>query len=485
MPAEIMIHVLDFLSNRRSKTFSRLDLYRTALLSKKWHKCANAYLWYQVDLSSRKQAESFCRSIQNSLLGMWVRHLSLYNTQALDWTTWSTMMNKCPGLLTLYLERVDVVPFTGEIHCFFPKLRSLVIYECPKMQYLPFEQLVQASPNLKRLSIAGCQLTEQELVQLVRMTPRVTDLSLGSSATAAFFMTGSSGGNEFAKAVVDHCPHITCMDLTGILSMTDDGFTLLMQHFGKQLVKLQVKRAMQVSEHSLLQIGHQCPKLTHLTLANIPHMDDTLLEGILGQLGPQLQFLQLESLFLSSVISIRQCTRLLELRLISLSQWGCFEDILGDPSCLEHLQTLLIYECPDLEITALPVCSHAHETLTVEQTPSVKEIPDSDQMARTPESPLIPPQPFEPFVPRMYVKRVTTCTIASPDLQRLELVGCFMLEEEQVLVLLKHWQKMSKFFYLAASITRDFRREARRVLPNCDMNMYVLSHDTPTMQMEE
>ena len=85
----------------------------------------------------------------------------MYNVQALNFSVWGEMFNYLPGLLTLCLERVDLEPFWGKITCQVPKLRSVVVGQCPLLAIESIAQVIRSSTCLKRLSIFGCSFLEQ------------------------------------------------------------------------------------------------------------------------------------------------------------------------------------------------------------------------------------------------------------------------------------------------------------------------------------
>ena len=324
---------------------------------------------------------------------------------------------------------------------------------------------------------------------MVKYTPMLTDIALGSLKTAALAHTGSAGGDDFASHLTQYCKHITAMDLTGIISMTEHGFTQLIQQYKDQLVKIQVKRAMQISLEAF-QLLAGCKKLLHLTLANVPHLDDTTVMDLLRVLGPQLYYLHLESLSISDeAISFiaQHCTSLVELRLVSMSHWEDASSLVLHSNALVRLQKLCIYDCPDLSMERQIESPLSHPKPDNESaprtehlsTPSIIGIPDMTAMDNTPLTPFIPPTPFSAQSPRMFLRKSAPGTVIAPHLTRLEIVACYQLLPEPLFALLKHWTRLQKVFYVGIDVNRSFCKQMVQCLPACEYKVYNLNMDSP------
>jgi hypothetical protein len=62
--------------------------------------------------------------------------------------------------------------------------------------------------------------------------------------------------------------------------------------------------------------------------------------------------------------------------------------------------------------------------------------------------------------------------VGAPMLERLELVGCYRLEEKTMKKLLGHWKGLKRFIYVGAQASSEFQRELKRKLPDCKITIF-------------
>ncbi|KAL2912400.1 hypothetical protein HK105_208103 [Polyrhizophydium stewartii] len=245
------------------------------------------------------------------------------------------------------------------------KFRELVVDDSPQLPLGPIVQLLERAPKTRRLAISGCNFNEENMCTLVYYCPCLVDISLGSHMSNGQTLSGSAGGDAFANALATTCPELRAADLTGIVSMTDEGFANLIRTRGPQLHALQVRRAMQISVDALRMIATHCAHgaLKRLTLANIPHMTDELLLQILGSpLVESLECLQLEALAVgdATIAQVaRLGVRLRQLRLYDLDQLADLASVVGGGRhTLPKLRQLVVHGSFRLAEETPLVCVH-------------------------------------------------------------------------------------------------------------------------------
>nr|KAJ3420331.1 hypothetical protein HK105_005805 [Polyrhizophydium stewartii] len=363
------------------------------------------------------------------------------------------------------------------------KFRELVVDDSPQLPLGPIVQLLERAPKTRRLAISGCNFNEENMCTLVYYCPCLVDISLGSHMSNGQTLSGSAGGDAFANALATTCPELRAADLTGIVSMTDEGFANLIRTRGPQLHALQVRRAMQISVDALRMIATHCAHgaLKRLTLANIPHMTDELLLQILGSpLVESLECLQLEALAVgdATIAQVaRLGVRLRQLRLYDLDQLADLASVVGGGRhTLPKLRQLVVHGSFRLAEETPLVCVHGTlgaATGSQMASPQVVErliyhISEMDPATALGTPDLVTPQ-----------SAFGGCSIAAPHLGRLEIVGCNALKEETLAKLLRHWVFAKRFVYVGPSVSKEFRQQLAKAMPKCNSSVYVLSPQTP------
>ncbi|KAJ2995574.1 hypothetical protein HDV02_000633 [Globomyces sp. JEL0801] len=377
-----------------------------------------------------------------------------------------------------YLEEIPK-EVSNVIH--FKHLKNLTVSDSPKCPLQPILMICQQSPELNRLAISGCSYTEEDMCQLVSLCPKLTAIKLGSHASAAMSMTGGAGGDVFAQTLAEKCPLITLADLTGIISMTDMGFNYLMEALSNTLEKLYIRRAMQISVDSLLNVTI-LKNLRRLTFANVPHLTDQLVVNVMEHIGSQLHFLQLENIPIEdeSFIAVSTyCTNLTQLRIFECDDWLDIRNILVE-SNMKKLKVLIIHDCKSLEGEV--ECSHSliseSESPELDSFPENPRIRDTSYMSPTLESlPCTPTSatalsPFPSSSPRNH------CEI-SFQLSHLEFIGCDSVSLDTVFNLLNHCRTLKRFIFAGQALNGKIRKHLLDRRPRLKASLYVLTPSTP------
>ncbi|KAH6596415.1 hypothetical protein BASA50_005121 [Batrachochytrium salamandrivorans] len=412
LPNEVLVSVLDYVASRRLGNIRYESIQSCALVDRRWNMCASSFLWRHVFLRSQSCFESFMRTLADTKwtmhrYGRFVRSISLLSVDVHD-SQWQLLIQCCTNLESIFMERVSTLTFEvemqalqaqgkydrssnlGQLPCdnavgvidytsaplklqtveldgciLLQRFYELVVVDSPQLLLGSIVKLLQHSPKTKRLAISGCNFNDDDMCKLVQYCPYLRDISIGSHMSNGQVLSQSIGGDAFADALVTTCPDLYAVDLTGIVSMTDDGFSQFLHHHGAKLQKLQLRLAMQISVDALFLISKYCGYgcLRRLTLANIPHMTDDLLERILQNgVSETLESLQLEALRISDVaIAVvgRQCIGLKHLRLCGLAQLSNLAVILGD-GChsFPKLRQLILHDVSHLTEETPLRCIH-------------------------------------------------------------------------------------------------------------------------------
>ncbi|KAI8918952.1 hypothetical protein BC831DRAFT_481595 [Entophlyctis helioformis] len=550
IPNEVLLIIMSHVANRRQRHWKYSHIRSCTLVDRRWNMCASSFLWSQVDIERDESLKCLVRTLASPLqtlrffYGRFVKRLSLFNVSVLA-KDWSMILNSCANLESLSLEKFFIGRSANGPRLFLPDLddhsasdedsdtdsatnppasapelvrfRELAVADSPSLKLKPIMRLLQRSPRTKRLSISGCNFNEEDMCSLVVLCPHLVDVSLGSHMTNGQMLSGSAGGDAFAAALATTCPDLRAADLTGIVSMTDEGFVHILEKRGARLEKLQIRRAMQISIEALAQIAHYCSAghLRKLTLANIPHLSEDLLMGILqSPLGASLESLQLEALPISdeTLAAVGQlCVRLKVLRLYDLCQVTDLHAIIGGgSSVLPKLRQLVLHDMLAVsEHTNLE--SQTSSSSVNSDSPAVGErlIYDISEMEKSPvvetpdmttpqsamPAPHLPPNSV-PLVSRdgshpdpaasprrfqqpAYRPLLFRCSISSPALERLQVIACPAITEETLNKLLHHWTHVRRFIYVGAGVSRSFRRQLAKTMPRCNSSVYALTPTTP------
>ncbi|EGF78851.1 expressed protein [Batrachochytrium dendrobatidis JAM81] len=545
IPNEVLMLILGHVADRRIKGWSCSYLKACTLVNKKWNMCASAFLWKHVVFYQQQYYDVFqsMLMVKKSMLHQYVRFVRSIRLEDITIQTndWQRLVDACFNLESLFIKRVvSIIPATNlnaphatsnsttcsaytdlkntnvqvlssasipTKSCFsLSRFQELVVSDSPQLRLSLLINLLQVSPKTKRISVSGCSFNEEDMCTMVKLCPNLVDISLGSHMSNGQIFSRSSGGDAFAGALVTTCPNLKAVDLTGIVSMTDQGFTYFLSARGKTLQKLQIRLAMQISVDALSQIGRCCAfgYLKKLTLANIPHMTDELLMSILESLLREtLEFLQLEALNISdsTVAWIGQtCTELKQLRLCGLNQPLDLTVILSGRSLtFPKLRHLIIQDTPNIfEETSL-MCQHQAYTKTTNDLVSIeidelKERLISDISEMDPSPILASPELRTPLAGILNDKptadttqhrrssvpfKTVRCQIGAPYLNRLEIIGCTEISEKTLVTLICHWSQLQRFIYVGNRVSPEFRFRLSHILPKCRSDIYVLSPITP------
>jgi hypothetical protein len=481
LPNEILLAILAKVSQKCNRTGKMSDLLNCTLVDKRYdsidlrfHYFATAFLYCNVYLSTERGILALLSVIRNNDLarGKLVQRLTLYNISFISGTIWSELLCLCPNLGYLCLERCYVEGTPQEPSFELKHLRTLVMSDCATCPVTPVLKLCKKSTRLEKLSIMGCNYNEEDMCEMISNTPWLREIKLGSHAGASLTTSGSAGGDKFARVISEHCPHLVSADLTGIISMTDEGWVPFMNVCGPTLERLCVRRAMQISLEAL-QMVSSCSQLTKLTIANVPHLNDATIIHILDSIGSQLHFLHLESLEITNdtlEAVAKHCTKLLQLRIYSCNQLHSLNPILYSPE-LGFLRYLVLHNCRDLD--AHLECEHKEDrVLDVDSStlPSVAKIKYVSTERFSPPSPCFPTSDFAKG----------SCPI-KVYLKHLEIVDCPFLSEDAIDLLLTHSQRMTRFVYVGESLDSRIRKKLK-LKKQLKYSIYVLTPTTPHFQ---
>jgi hypothetical protein len=276
---------------------------------------------------------------------------------------------------------------------------------------------------------------------------RLKEIKLGSHADASLTAVGSAGGDLFAKTLSEKCQYVNSADLTGMISMTDSGWTHFMRTCGERLQKLVIRRAMQISLE-LFGLVSLCSNLKRLTFANVPHINDDVIIGVVTNIGHQLSFLQLESIPITdrTLTCISQCCfSLVQLRVYQCKRWETFETILY-ASRLEKLRYLVIHGCSELK-AAIQCVDLSEWNLSMDMNSDSPPISDKTYISHS----SIIPHPLTSTLAISSIRREQDCQI-SLDLQHLEIVECDMLGQDQIGKMLLHLKLLNRFIYVGEAL---------------------------------
>jgi hypothetical protein len=422
--------------------------------------------------------------------GRLVKTITLNNLSFIERIKWDAMLSCCPRLTSICLERcvVEKVDNPSPLLELYPqKLVSLIISDSPGCSTEPIISICSRSRGISRLAISGCNFNENDMCAMISLCPELRDIKLGSHAGASLTTVGSAGGDDFAKTLAEKCPLLIGADLTGIISMTEVGWTRLMTGLGNRLQKLYIRRAMQIPLESLLLVRN-CTSLKRLTIANVPHMDDETMIQILQGIGSKLVFLQLESLLITDQVLFSiatDCQNLNQLRLFQCSELQRLE-ILLEKSNLKRLETLIVHNCEAL--TCNSDCSRALNTCSVKElvlSPQTSDLPDirrirdtsymsprsAEHLATSPDSALLESIP---------IRTITTCCDITVPLVHLELVGCDQVDQQGLESLLRHWTTLKRFIFVGTSLDSKIRKLLQK-RKNLSTSIYALTPSTPFM----
>ena len=384
---------------------------------------------------------------------------------------------------------IEQIDFQSHLLQSYPQnLTTLILSDSPSCPLEPIITICSRSPGITRLAISGCNFNETDMCAMVSLCPNLRDIKLGSHAGASLTTVGSAGGDVFAKTLAEKCPLLVGADLTGIISMTEIGWTRLMTSLGPRLQKLYIRRAMQIPLESLLLVQN-CTSLKRLTIANVPHMDDDTMVQILQGIGKKLVFLQLESIVVTDTVlySIAtDCPHLSQLRLFQCPDLEKMEILLNN-SNLKNLETLIIHNCDS--ITCNVVCSKSARAgsmtdFTPESSilPDVRKIRDTSYMSPSSVNHLAS-SPASALLDNIPTTPVTSCCNITVPLAHLELVGCDQVEQKGLESMLKHWVGLRRFIYVGSGLDSKLRKHLQK-RKQLSTSIYALTPSTPNFRNE-
>ena len=461
----------------------------------RFHYFSTIFLWNHIDLKNKSALESLIETFKDTTklqrLGKLVKSLTFSHISFIEQERWSSLLDCCPNIEYFAVERCHL-QFRNDLAIsdrLLPKLQALIISDCSSCPVDPLLLICQKATSLSKLSVSGCNFNELQMCDMISLCPNLKDLKLGSHAGSSLTSLGSAGGDFFAKTLAEKCPHLIGADLTGIISMTDVGWTRLMYELGPKFQKLYIRRAMQISLDSFLLVK-KCTSLTRLTIANVPHLTDEIVIEILNEIGPQLTFLQLESLPVTDSTFqalAKTCTNLIQLRVFQCRAWNNLDHILLATN-FTKLKTLVIHGCDLLESTfdcervMSSTQSHGSQTPESSSMPDVRRIRDTGYIS--PLSGLhLMSSPLTPKSPATIPSNSNNCCTLLSTITHFEIVSCDAIEHKCVRSFLNHWVGLKRFIYVgSANLDVSIRKQlAKR--KNLITSIYALTPSTPHFDM--
>lgn len=434
-----------------------------------------------------------------------VKGLSISQISFIEKNKWELLLQTCQfiefiGVERCHIHNQDLEPITdistNKVNpVVLEKLQVFVISDCATCPLEPILFVCKTAPNITRLSVSGCNFNEAQMCLLISHCANLRDIKLGSHAGSSMTAVGNAGGDNFARTLSEKCPNLIGADLTGIISMTDVGWTRLMQDLGPKLQKLYIRRAMQISLDSFLLV-RGCTFLKRLTIANVPHLTDDVLSSLLFSIGPQLSFLQLEALGITnaSVETLSQtCVNLVQLRIFQCRNWESL-DLLLEFSRLTHLKTLVIHGCDQLQSEIECNCSNSSHgstgvSLHPDDSPESSSLPDVRRIRDTSyispfnalhliSSPVTPGSDLSNTSPQ---KRTPTCNI-TVAVTHFELVSCDMLDQKCIRALINHWSGLQRFIFVGSAGLDISIRKILLKRRNLITSIYALTPSSPNFE---
>ena len=181
---------------------------------------ANLFLWSNIEIRTRDSFLSLIATlVENRRMmnfGRLIRQLTLNNIPYIDKDQWDLLLESCPKLLGICLERCMIEANDDPpIENYPDTITTFVMSDSPMCPVQPILNICIASKGITRLQVSGCNFTEKDMCKMVSLTPRLKDIKLGSHAGASLTAIGNAGGNDFAKSLAENCPLLIGADLTG------------------------------------------------------------------------------------------------------------------------------------------------------------------------------------------------------------------------------------------------------------------------------
>lgn len=385
--------------------------------------------------------------------------------------SFSILLEACLNLQSLVIERCHI---EDSIPCNMKnplkQFKKLVISDSATCPINPILWLCNQT-ELESLDITGCNFNESNMCDLVSSCPLLKTVRLGSHVGASLTAIGSAGGDLFAETLVKNCHALKNADLTGIISMTDQGWNKFIRHFGQQLEKLSVRRAVQISSQQLELISI-CINLRHLTFSNVPHLMEQNLIAVLKLIGRQLIFLQLESVPVSDLTMttiVADCENLTQLRL-----YHCYQlenlDLLFFGDNMKSLTALSLQYCHGLTFNRECGCEiDSFEEIDLATLPFVPRIKDVSYMS---------PYPIQLSSPTRQLDENELKGCCNIPIGHLEIIDCEGISSKGIKCIVKHLPNLKRFIFVGAALDSDFRKYlySKHKLKT---SVYVLTPSTP------
>ena len=381
-----------------------------------------------MEVDNQLHYNLFLNAITNPLCtfdyGSQIRNLNLHNMM-ISTIEWVGLTQQLHATVVFNLEKIE---FYGDLEFLDRKsilptmqcLQEVVFTDCTRNVYKGLDILVKRAPRIQKLSLCGSLLNEGDLCSIISQTLQLNEITLGFDQVSS--TTYGIGGDAFIAALVQFCPKVKGIDFTSI-NLTDTGMIHLLRKFGHQLRKIQLKRMHLITRSSLSLISHYChgPHLRKLSFCSIPMMTDDILESIISQ--NQIEFLQLDSLPITDrgmMAVSNHSMHLKQLRMYDLKLLQDFSFISNKSLVFPVLKQFIVHGSPELGM------------------------------------------------------EFNGQSIGAPGLERLELVGCFHMNESTLSKLVFHWKELVRFIYVGANASIEFQRQLKRKLPNCNSTIYVI-----------
>jgi hypothetical protein len=221
-------------------------------------------------------------------------------------------------------------------------------------------------------------------------------------------------------------------------------------------------------------------------------LTDGVLSVLLEAIGPQLSFLQLEALGITNesfTTLAKCCVNLIQLRIFQCHNWESLNIILNF-SKLNHLKTLVIHGCGQLESTIECCCPSSFGTtgnlLNPEESPESSSLPDVRRIRDTSYiSPLnalhLISSPITPGSDSSSDHRKASSCQVSVMITHFELVSCDMIDQKSIKSLINHWTGLKRFIFVGAGLDISIRRYLLK-RKNLVTSIYALTPSSPNFE---
>ena len=181
-----------------------------------------------------------------------ITHLIFGGSLAHD-SEFSSLVGRCPRLISLNFSHTE--SYSDHLQVIPPDLQELNLSYCTWLDNHFLDKMIQICPHLRKLSLTGNLKLDFEGWGALTKLPVLQALELTRC---------SQVGDEDLKLILEGCPELKWLSLEECRGITDQGF-LEMTAYHSSLIFLNLARC-QVSDLPLVEIANHSPLLTTLNL---------------------------------------------------------------------------------------------------------------------------------------------------------------------------------------------------------------------------